>query len=76
MLHCRCLSCSESNSMILFIHNFFSFNSYNITVNSEAVVRRCSIIKGVNKNFTIFTGKHLCQSLFFNKDAELSLQLF
>ena len=23
--------------------------------------------KGVLKNFTKFTGKHLCQSLFFNK---------
>ena len=26
--------------------------------------------KGVLKNFTKFTGKHLCQSLFFNKVAE------
>ena len=25
--------------------------------------------KGVLKNFAKFTGKHLCQSLFFNKDA-------
>ena len=28
--------------------------------------RRCSVKKGVLKNFTKFTGKHLCQSLFFN----------
>ena len=28
--------------------------------------RRCSIKKAVLKNFTIFTGKHLCWSLFFN----------
>ena len=27
--------------------------------------------KGVPKNFTKFTGKHLCQSLFFNKVAGL-----
>ena len=27
----------------------------------------CSVKKGVLKNFTKFTGKHLCQSLFFNK---------
>ena len=27
--------------------------------------------KGVLKNFTKFTGKHLCQSLFFNKVARL-----
>ena len=31
----------------------------------------CSIIKGVLRNFTKFTGKHLCQSLFFNKDTGL-----
>ena len=28
--------------------------------------------KGVLKNFAKFTGKHLCQSLFFNKVAGLS----
>ena len=27
----------------------------------------CSIRKGVLRNFAKFTGKHLCQSLFFNK---------
>ena len=27
----------------------------------------CSIKNGVHRNFTKFTGKHLCQSLFFNK---------
>ena len=27
--------------------------------------------KGVFKNFTKFTGKHLCQSLFFNKSLYL-----
>ena len=35
--------------------------------NIEAVVQRCSVKKGVLGNFTKFTGKHLCQSLFFNK---------
>ena len=29
--------------------------------------RWCSVIKGVHGNFTKFTEKHLCQSLFFNK---------
>ena len=29
--------------------------------------RRCSV--GVLKNFVKFTGRHLCQSLFFNKVA-------
>ena len=35
----------------------------------EAVAQRCSVRKGVLRNFTKFTGKHLCQSLFFNKVA-------
>ena len=29
--------------------------------------RRCSVRKGTLRNFTKFTGKHLCQSLCFNK---------
>ena len=36
--------------------------------------RRCSIRKGALKNFTKFTGKHLCQSLFFNEVAGLRPQ--
>ena len=32
--------------------------------------------KGVLRNFVNFTGKHLCQSLFFNKVAGLGLQLY
>ena len=41
---------------------FFSFRSSH---------QRCSIKKGAPKNFAKFTGKHLCQSLFFNKVAGL-----
>ena len=33
--------------------------------------RRCSVRKGVLRNIAKFTGKHLCQSLFFNKVAVL-----
>ena len=33
--------------------------------------QRCSVKKSVFRNFTKFTGKHLCQSLFFNKVAGL-----
>ena len=32
--------------------------------------------KGVLRNFAKFPGKHLCQSLFFNKVAGLGLQLY
>ena len=36
-----------------------------------------SMKKGVLKNFTKFTGKHLCQSLFFNKvEKETLAQMF
>ena len=38
---------------------------------SEVVVRRCSVKKVVLRNFAKFTGKHLCQRLFFNKIADL-----
>ena len=45
---------------------------------TEAVVRRCSIKKvfykkGVLKSITKLTGKHLCQSLFFNKKTLIKL---
>ena len=43
---------------------------------SEAVVRGCSVKKGVLRNFAKFTGKQLCQRLFLNKVAGLGLQLY
>ena len=30
--------------------------------------RKCSVRKGVLRNLTKFTGKYLCQSLYYNKD--------
>ena len=38
---------------------------------SRSSHQRCSIRKGVLRNFTKFRGKHLCQSLFFNRVADL-----
>ena len=38
--------------------------------------RRLSVIKGVLRNFTKFTGKHLCQRLFLIKLQALGLQLY
>ena len=35
----------------------------------EAVAQRCSVKKVFFRNFTKITGKHLCQSHFFNKAA-------
>ena len=34
--------------------------------------RRCSVRKFFLRNFAKFTGKNLCQSLYFNKAADLS----
>ena len=36
---------------------------------SRSSHRKCSMKKGVHKNFAKFTGKHLCQSLFFKNVA-------
>ena len=32
--------------------------------------QRCSVKKDVLRNFAIFTGKYLCQGLYFNKVAD------
>ena len=37
---------------------------------------RCSVKKGVLRNFAKFTGKHLCQRFFFNKAAGQSCNCF
>ena len=34
---------------------------------SSSSHKRCSVKKGVLRNFTKLTGKHLCLGLFFNK---------
>ena len=40
----------------------------------EEIVPRCSVKKGVLRNFAKSTGKHLRHSLLFNKVADLGLQ--
>ena len=40
----------------------------------EEIIQRCSVKKGVLRNFAKATGKHLCHSLLFNKVADLGLQ--
>ena len=49
-------------------------NLRNIT--TEAAARKCSVKKSVLEIFAKFIGKHLCQSIFFDKFAGLSLQLY
>ena len=41
----------------------------NISIPFKSSHQRCSLKKGVLRNFTKFTRKHQCQSLFFNKVA-------
>ena len=58
-------------SMILdfrYDSNFFDFS-----LRSSRLEVSCT--KGVLRNFAKFTGKHLCQSIFFNKIAGLGLQI-
>ena len=45
----------------------FSILSFLISYMTEVTSRRCSVRNDVLRNFAKFTGKHLCQSLFFNK---------
>ena len=51
-------------SVLLYLHHLLPHHHGYYSV---AVVRRCSMKKGVLRNFAKSTGKHLCQSLFFNK---------
>ena len=64
------------NAFRYFIFRNFFFNSHSTTEYWKPLVllklyrsshRRCFFKKGVLRNFAKFTGKHLCQSLFFIK---------
>ena len=46
---------------------------FNVTALFRGSHRKCSARKAVLRNFAKFTGKHLCQSLIFNKAAGLRL---
>ena len=50
-------------------HNVFTTHVNKIILTSSCPEVFCG--KGVLKNFTKFTGKHLCKSIFFDKDAGL-----
>ena len=50
--------------------------NWSLRISKDSTHRRCSVKKGDLRNFAKFAGKHLCQSLFFNKVAGLSLQLY
>ena len=46
-------------------------SSLKLATKNRSSHRRCSARKGVLRNFALFTGKHQCQRLFFNKVAGL-----
>ena len=50
-----------------FIHITYFFGM----VRNRSSHQRCFVVEGVLRNFAKFLGKHLCQSLFFNKAAGL-----
>ena len=68
-----------TKSFIFFERNIWvseidQFNSWSIA--NQKQPSEVFYIKGVLRNFTKFTGKHLCQSLFFNKVAGLRHRCF
>ena len=59
------------SSLVSFFENYILLcNSHRYSKNRSSHLR-CSVKKGVLKNFAKFTGKHLSQSLVFNKVAVL-----
>ena len=62
----------KENVFFAFSSDIFPFKTtdiYSDNFETEAVTQKCSVRKGVLGNFAKFTGKHLQQSLFFNKVA-------
>ena len=47
----------------------FASNIKQISADYRSSNLRCFVRKGVLRNFAKFTGKHLCQSLFFKKET-------
>ena len=67
----------RTSLQIFLFYKFFRTNISQVELeilrNSSTIFRsshrRCSIKKAILKHFVIFTGKHLCRGLFFNKVA-------
>ena len=49
----------------------WKYSERNNRIDNISSHRRCCVIKDVLRNFSKFTGKHLCQILSFNKVARL-----
>ena len=63
-----------TNLSPLWILLYRYFSNWEILRNYSTIFRsshwRCSLKKAILKDFVIFTGKHLCRGLFFNKVAD------
>ena len=74
-IHLRVTSPASPKKMIFILENMVFLLKYHIHWHSRKSPRsshwKCSTRKGVLKNFGKFTGKDLCQSLFFNKATGL-----
>ena len=62
---------SKQNLNNIFNADEFGFFCQSLPSSKSASHQRCFAQKGVLRNFLKFTGKHLYQSLFFNKVAGL-----
>ena len=73
-MHKMCAKKHSTNAFLLYLLNCSSKKYQSSTYRRNH--RRCSVRKGVLRNFAKFTGKHLYQSLFFNKAATLLKKAF
>ena len=74
-IHLRVASPASQKKMIFILENMVFQLKYHIhwhpIKGPRSSHRRCSTRKGALRNFAKFTGKDLCQSLFFNKATDL-----
>ena len=74
-IHLRVTSPASPKNMIFILENMVFLLKYHIDwhprKDPKSSHRRCSTKKGAPRNFAKFTGKKLCQSLFFSKATGL-----
>ena len=61
----------EVNKLLIEVKLIDSLTNNHLSFKDRSTHRRCSVRKSVYRNFAKFTGKHLCQSLFFNKIVDV-----
>ena len=74
-IHLKVISPASPKKMIFILENTAFLLKHHVDrhprKSPRSSHRRCSTRKGVLRNFAKFTGKDLCQSLFFNKATGL-----